>query len=182
MLSPSHFNSNKKNPFRKSNFIRSQSTNVGDQSPNTSGSKKGRSDYNTKSRPAKPNLIIEEGIRSKRIYRFNFEGFQLHGPVDDEQKKVEEDFHKFKEEGTNFIQKKNELPQAFEKYILTTDSPFSGIRTTKAKIEPIKPADNIPKTALNPRTSDDIFGIASAKKFMISKKSNYRFSPSQTSL
>lgn len=30
------------------------------------------------------------------------------------------------------------LPSIFDRYMLTTDVPFTGVRTTKAKIEPIK--------------------------------------------
>ena len=75
------------------------------------------------------------------------------------------------------------LPDVFEKYLLTTDVPFFGVRTTKAKIEPVKPIET-PKIALNSNsraTSDDIFGIYAAKKFS-SMKSKSRIQPSQSSL
>lgn len=73
--------------------------------------------------------------------------------------------------------KNMDLPEVFEKYLLTTDIPFFGVRTTKAKIEPVK----TPKTALNSKNGDDLSGGLSAKKF-IPVRSKSRIQPSQSSL
>lgn len=73
------------------------------------------------------------------------------------------------------------LPDVFEKYLLTTDIPFYGVRTTKAKIVPVKPIET-PKTALHSNSkinNDDLFGSYSAKKF-IPMRSKSRIQPSNS--
>ena len=74
------------------------------------------------------------------------------------------------------------LPDAFEKYTLTTDIPFQGIRTTKAKIEPVKSLANFPKTTANFRMGDEMSGnmFTPKKSSPIRSKSKLNYLPSST--
>ena len=55
------------------------------------------------------------------------------------------------------------LPEPFGKYMLTTDVPFSGIRTTKTRIEPVKSFDNLYKLNGNGK-EDNLSSLVSSKR------------------
>jgi len=153
----------KGSPFRKSNYFRTQSINTGNESP---GRQKPKVRQGFKTPQVHPDKIVEEG-------------FQLVDADEEDQREGGELSQKHTQEEHAIHMRSLELPEAFEKYALTTDVPFFGVRTTKAKIEPVKSADIIPRTNSNAKNTEDVLMNLSGKKFR-PIRSKSRLLPSQS--